>query len=662
MSEIKKQMDELCEKLMYYSRKYYIEDKSEISDFEYDKMLRTLQDLEKEHPEFARADSPTRLVGGKALDKFEKTEHIVPLKSLADVFSYDELLEYLDGVKKELGYFPEFSVEDKIDGLSVALEYRYGKFVKGATRGDGIIGEDVTENVKTIASVPMQLKGADDIPLLVVRGEVYMTRASFERNNRQREKNGEKLLANPRNAAAGALRQLDPKIAAKRGLDIFIFNLQYVEGREPKTHKESLDMIKNFGFTVLPSYKIFSDANSIIEEIKRIGESRDELLFDIDGAVIKANDFGVRATLGENTNTPKWAVAYKYPPEKKYTRLTQISVNVGRTGVITPVAKFEPIRLSGSTVQNAVLHNADFIKKLDLRIGDRILVQKAGEIIPEVLSVDKSARTGNEKEFFMPTRCPSCFEELFSDESEAALRCTNSSCPAQCEKNIIHFASRNAMNIEGLGEALVATFIENKLISNCADLYELDYEKIAKLDGMGKKSAENLRAAIEKSKESDLSKLIFALGIPNVGEKAAKTLAAKFGTLDRLQETTYDELISIQDFGSIMAQSVIDYFSLEKNRLLLDRLRSYGLKTEAQNNALGTQLENMTFVLTGTLPTLTRAEATQMIEQRGGKCSQSVSKKTSIVLAGEDAGSKLIKAKELQIKIIDEAEFLAMLE
>lgn len=661
MSDIRKEMDELSKKLVYHSRKYYIEDNPEISDYEYDMMFERLKKLESEHPELAKADSPTRLVGGAALDKFEKSEHIVPLKSLSDVFSYDQLREYLEGVEKELGYFPEFSVEDKIDGLSVALEYRYGKFVKGATRGDGNIGEDVTENLKTIASIPMELCGGRDIPLLVVRGEVYMPKASFERNNREREKNGEKLLANPRNAAAGALRQLDPKIAAKRGLDIFIFNIQYIEGKSPKTHKESLDMVKALGFSVLPTYKIFSDAESIINEVSRIGDTRGELAFDIDGAVIKANDFDVRNKLGENTNTPKWAVAYKYPPEKKYTKLLQISVNVGRTGVITPVAKFEPIRLSGSTVQNAVLHNEDFIKKLDLRIGDRILVQKAGEIIPEVLSVDKSARSSDAPEFLMPKVCPSCGEPVFKDENEAALRCTNSACPAQAQRNIIHFASRDAMNIEGLGEAIVAQLLKNGLIKDSADLYEMDYEKIASLEGMGEKSASKLQKSVENSKSADLSKLIFALGIPNVGEKAAKTLAMRFGTLDDFEKAGKEELCRIPDVGEVTANSIADFFSLEKNKLLLSRLRAHGLNTQCKIEKAGSLFEGMTFVLTGTLPTLSRSEASDMIEKQGGKCSGSVSKKTSIVLAGEDAGSKLTKAKELGIRIIDEEEFFKML-
>ncbi len=661
MSDIRKEMDELSKKLVYHSRKYYIEDNPEISDYEYDMMFERLKKLESEHPELAKADSPTRLVGGAALDKFEKSEHIVPLKSLSDVFSYDQLREYLEGVEKELGYFPEFSVEDKIDGLSVALEYRYGKFVKGATRGDGNIGEDVTENLKTIASIPMELCGGRDIPLLVVRGEVYMPKASFERNNREREKNGEKLLANPRNAAAGALRQLDPKIAAKRGLDIFIFNIQYIEGESPKTHKESLDMVKTLGFSVLPTYKIFSDAESIIKEVSRIGDTRGELAFDIDGAVIKANDFDVRNKLGENTNTPKWAVAYKYPPEKKYTKLLQISVNVGRTGVITPVAKFEPIRLSGSTVQNAVLHNEDFIKKLDLRIGDRILVQKAGEIIPEVLSVDKSARSSDAPEFLMPKVCPSCGEPVFKDENEAALRCTNSACPAQAQRNIIHFASRDAMNIEGLGEAIVAQLLKNGLIKDSADLYEMDYEKIASLEGMGEKSASKLQKSVENSKSADLSKLIFALGIPNVGEKAAKTLAMRFGTLDDFEKAGKEELCRIPDVGEVTANSIADFFSLEKNKLLLSRLRAHGLNTQCKIEKAGSLFEGMTFVLTGTLPTLSRSEASDMIEKQGGKCSGSVSKKTSIVLAGEDAGSKLTKAKELGIRIIDEEEFFKML-
>lgn len=662
MDNIKEYMDGLCEKLFYHSKKYYVDDAPEISDFEYDAMMRELTELENKYPEYAKLDSPTRLVGGKALDKFEKVEHKVPLKSLSDVFSYDELRDYLSKVKDELGYAPEFSVEDKIDGLSVALEYKYGKFVRGATRGDGNIGEDVTENIKTIRTVPMELSGADGIPLLIVRGEVYMSKLSFERNNRQRELSGEKLLANPRNAAAGALRQLDPKIAAKRSLDIFIFNIQYMDGEMPKTHKESLDLMKKFGFTVLPSYKVLTEPDDIVKEVERIGEERGELSFDIDGAVIKANDFSVRDMMGENANTPRWAVAYKYPPEKKYSKLLEISVNVGRTGVITPVAHFEPIRLSGSTVKNAILHNSDFIKKLDIKVGDRILVQKAGEIIPEILSVDKNARDGSEKEFEMPKTCPSCGEILFEDESEAALRCTNSACPAQVERNVIHFASRDAMNIDGIGEATVGQFLANKIIKDSADIYYMDYSEIAKLDGMGEKSAGKIKASVEKSKQNDLSKLIYALGIRNVGEKAAKTLAKRFGSLEKLMNAQISELCEIDDIGEITAETIVEFFSISENKELIGRLVSAGVNTECGMKALGDKFAGLTFVLTGTLPSLSRSEATAMIEDLGGKCSGSVSKKTSIVLAGEDAGSKLTKAKELGIKIIDENEFLEMVQ
>lgn len=653
-------MESLASALEYHSRKYYVEDDPEISDYEYDAMMRELCDLEAKYPELARQDSPTRLVGGKALDKFVKVEHRVPLKSLSDVFSTDELCEWLSHVREELGYEAEFSVEDKIDGLSVALEYRNGKFVRGATRGDGNVGEDVTENLKTIRSIPMVLSGADNIPTLIVRGEVYMSKKSFERNNAQRETAGEKLLANPRNAAAGALRQLDPKIAAKRGLDIFIFNIQYMDAEMPKTHKESLDLLKSFGFTVLPSYKVLSDPSEITAEVMRIGESRGELSFDIDGAVIKANDFSVRERLGENTNTPRWAVAYKYPPEKKYTKLLDISVNVGRTGVITPVARFEPVRLSGTTVQSAILHNADFIEKLDIRIGDRVLVQKAGEIIPEILGVDKEARDGSEKTFTMPEYCPSCHEKLWNDESEAALRCTNGSCPAQAHRNIVHFASRDAMNIDGLGESLVSQLLENKIISDSADIYYMDYSRIAALDKMGKKSADNLKTAVENSKTRDLSKLVFALGIRNVGEKAAKTLAKTFGDIDALAGASTEALTAIEDIGEISALAIKEYFEVEKNKELIERLKKAGVNTKCEITETGNTFAGITFVLTGTLPTLSRNEATALIESLGGKCSSSVSKKTGIVVAGEDAGSKLTKAKELGIKIIDEDGLIAM--
>ncbi len=662
MENAKEYMEELAKKLIYHRKKYYEDDAPEISDFEFDAMMRELEELEKKYPEFADANSPTRLVGGKALDKFEKVEHKVPLKSLSDVFSFEELSDYLFRVKEQLGYAPEFSVENKIDGLSVALEYRYGKFVRGATRGDGNIGEDVTENLRTVASIPMKLNGADEIPLLIVRGEVYMSKLNFERNNRKREMSGEKLLANPRNAAAGTLRQLDSRVAASRGLDIFIFNIQYMDGELPKTHAESLDLMKKFGFTVLPSYKVFTTAEDIENEVKRIGEERGELGFDIDGAVIKANDFSVREILGENTNTPRWAVAFKYPPEKKYSKLLEINVNVGRTGVITPVARFEPIRLSGSTVQSAILHNADFIKSLDIRVGDRILVQKAGEIIPEILEVDKSARTGAETVFEMPKLCPSCGAELFDDEEEAALRCTNSACPAQAERNIIHFASRDAMNIDGIGEATVGQFLAKGIIKDSADIYSMDYEAIAALDGMGKKSAENIKAAVERSKQNDLSKLIFALGIRNVGEKAAKVLAKKFGTMDKFIAATAEELCEADDIGEVTAQTIKEYFSIDKNIGMLEKLKAAGVNMKCGIKASGDRFAGMTFVLTGTLPTMSRAQASAIIEDMGGKCAGSVSKKTSIVLAGEDAGSKLTKAHELNIKVIDENEFLEMIK
>lgn len=663
MSEaVKKRMEELSSELLYHSRKYYEEDAPEISDFEYDALMRELTELEGKYPEYAKVDSPTRLVGGAALDKFEKVQHTVPLKSLSDVFSDDELRDYLNKVAKELSYRPEFSVEHKIDGLSVALEYRYGKFTRGATRGDGYVGEDVTENLKTVRTIPMELKGADEIPLLIVRGEVYMSKLSFERNNRQRELSGQPLLANPRNAAAGTLRQLDPKIAAKRGLDIFVFNVQHIEGEAPKTHKKGLDLLKEMGFTVLPNYEVYTDPDDIIAKVHAIGESRGELPFDIDGAVIKINSIEEREALGENTNTPKWAVAYKYPPEKKYTKLLEINVAVGRTGAVTPTASFEPIRLSGSTVRSAVLHNANFIEKLGLRIGDRILVQKAGEIIPEVIGVDKEARDGSETEFRMPTHCPSCNEPLFDDPDAAVLRCTNSSCPAQALRNVIHFASRDAMNIEGLGEAVAESLIREGIVKDAADLYSMDYEKIASLDGMGTRSAEKLKSAVEASKENDLSRLIFALGILNVGEKAAKNLAKHFGTMEAFSSATEEDLYAVDDVGAVTAKAIKEFFASEKNMNAVQRIKAAGVNMECKTKAVGDIFKGKTFVLTGTLPTLTRAQATELIEAQGGKCSSSVSKKTDFVLAGEDAGSKLVKAQSLGVTVIDEEKLFEMLE
>lgn len=645
MDDIKRRIDELRKKLEYHSVKYYIEDAPEISDYEYDMLFRELKVLEDEHPEYYDANSPTVRVGGKALDKFEKVTHTVPLGSLTDVFSFDELREFLD----KTGIADEYSVEAKIDGLSVALRYENGAFVRGATRGDGNVGEDVTSNLRTVRSIPLTIPYSGT---LEVRGEIYMPRKSFELLNERRREKGESEFANPRNAAAGSLRQLNSAITAKRGLDIFVFNLQYCDKTFEK-HDESLDFLKELGFNVISLRKTLSDPESIIKQIELIGEMRDSLEYDIDGAVVKENVFERREQLGNTANTPKWAVAYKFPPERKETKLLDITVNVGRTGILTPNAILEPVRLAGTTVSRATLHNTDYIAKRDIRIGDMVYVQKAGDIIPEIVGVNLKARTENEKEYIFPRTCPSCGEPVIRDEEEAAVRCTNSSCPAQLTRNIMHFASKEAMDIDGMGEAIVKAICDKGFVKNYSDLYALTADQLSSLDRMGDKSAYNLINAISVSKTRGLDRLLCALGIRQVGSKAAKSLAKKAGNIDALFSMTKEELTEIPDIGDITAESIINYFSHPQTRELVDGLEKYGVLTVMENNENPDgALSGYTFVITGTLPGMSRDEAADYIEKNGGKVSSSVSSKTSFLLAGDKAGSKLTKAQNLGVKII----------
>lgn len=660
---IKNQIDNLRKTLTHHAKLYYVYDAPEISDFEYDRMYAELLKLEDEHPEFDSPDSPTKRVGGTPLDKFEKVVHTKRMDSLSDVFSYDELLDFVNKVKAEI---PEvsFSVEPKIDGLSVSLIYENGTLKIGATRGDGNVGEDVTQNIRTIFSIPMSLPESLD---LNVRGEVYMPREVFNRINAKREAEGKALMANPRNAAAGSLRQLDPEICASRGLDIFVFNFQdgslYSDGHAPLSHTETLDRIESLGFPTVQMRTTAHTGEEIIAHIEKINAMRDNLAYDIDGVVIKVDKLTDRDIIGEGTNTPKWAVAYKFPPEEKETTLLDITIAVGRTGVLTPTAILSPVRLAGTTVSRATLHNLEFIRERDIMLGDTVVVRKAGDIIPEVVCAKTSKRNGGEIHFNMPTHCPSCGEAVFYDPDEAAaVRCTNSACPAQLSRGIEHFASKGAMDIDGLGPQIVEALIAAKLISNPADLYYLKADDIASLERMGEKSAANLINAIEKSKSAGLERLICALGIRNIGEVAAAALAQKFRTLDACMVATLEELIAIEDFGEISAQCVINFFSHPQNVELCERLKSAGVVTESTAAPTSDKFAGLTFVLTGTLPTMSRDEASAKIKALGGKCAGSVSKKTSYVVAGEAAGSKLTKAQELGVKVIDEAELLRMIE
>lgn len=660
--ELEEKIKKLRRQLLYHARRYYVDDDPEISDFEYDRMYAELLKLEAEHPELYDPASPTQRVGGAALDRFEKVTHEVQMNSLTDVFSFAELEDFLTGVSAALPG-AEYSVEPKIDGLSVALRYENGVLVQGATRGDGFVGEDVTANIKTIFSIPLTLPE----PLsFTVRGEVYMPRAVFQKLNEKREAAGLSLFANPRNAAAGSLRQLDPKIAAERKLDIFVFNFQagspYPDGHAPALHSETLNRLEELGFHVIGNRTLETTAAGIEAQIDKIGALRDSLPFDIDGVVIKINRLADRAVLGEGTNTPKWAVAYKFPPEQKETKLLDVEIAVGRTGVLTPTAILSPVRLAGTTVSRATLHNEDFIRERDIHIGDTVVVQKAGDIIPEVVRAIPEKRTGGESDFRFPSVCPSCGEPVFRDEDEgAAWRCTNSACPAQLSRGIEHFASKDAMDIEGLGPQLVEALLSAGLIHDAADLYTLHAADIAALERMGEKSAANLIAAIEKSKGAGLERLIFALGIRSIGQVAAAALAARYRTLEACFSATKEELVAIEDFGEITADYVLNYFTHPQNVALCRRLAEAGVLTEATAAPVGDTLAGLTFVLTGTLPTMTRDEATERIRAAGGKVTGSVSKKTSFVVAGEEAGSKLTKAKTLGVAVIDEEGLLRLL-
>lgn len=657
MSDTKKRIDYLRKMIAHYSKKYYVDDAPEISDFEYDKLFYELKALEADNPEYYDPNSPTVRVGGKALDKFEKIEHTLPLKSLTDVFSYDELRTFCRSLSETYGQV-DYSVECKIDGLSCAAHYENGNLVYGATRGDGYVGENVTENLRTISTLPLKI---DYDGTLEVRGEVFMPRSVFASLNAEREAAEQSLFANPRNAAAGSLRQLDSKITASRKLDIFIFNMQ-LSDKSFDTHIESIDYLKSLGFHVIPYYKKAYDAEEIITYIEEIGRMRDSLSYDIDGVVIKVNSLSKRLEIGEGTSTPKWAVAYKFPPEQKRTKLVDITIQVGRTGVLTPTAELEPVRLAGSTVSRATLHNIDFIHDRDIRIGDTVIVQKAGDIIPEIVSSDKSRRDGSEKEYVMPNFCPSCGAPTIKDD-ESAVRCTNADCPAQLLRNLIHFASKDAMDIDGLGPALLKSMREKGLVHNVADLYYLRASDIADLDRMGKKSADNLMAAIETSKSRGLARLLYALGIRQVGEKAAETLAGELSDVEDFFDTTVESLSRLDDIGAVTAQNIVEFFSHPSTRQIVDRLKSAGVVTAHKADKLSdNRFDGLTFVLTGTLPSMTRNEAEAMIKAHGGKVSSSVSKKTSYVIAGADAGSKLTKAQGLGVRIIDQSEFLELVK
>ncbi len=653
-----KRMEELSTILTEANYRYYVLDDPILQDFEYDHLLRELEDLEKEHPELAKADSPTQRVGGEALSKFEKVEHPVPLMSLQDVFSMEELGDFLG---KIIAVYPctDFSVEPKVDGLSVALEYVDGKFIRGATRGDGVVGEDVTENLKTIRSIPMTIENAP--PRLIVRGEVFMPKKSFEKLNLEQEKLGKPLFANPRNAAAGSLRQLDPKIAAKRGLDILIFNVQLAEGVSFATHEESLNYLRSLHFKVISS-PIFQSAADICRQVDSINDNREKLTCDIDGAVIKVNDLSLRERLGATAKFPRWAAAYKYPPEIKPTVVEDIVVQVGRTGVLTPKAVVRPVRLAGTTVTNATLHNQVFITERDIRIGDTVRIRKAGEIIPEILDVDFSERPEGTTAYRLPCNCPVCSAPTAKDEDGAFIRCTGVECPAQLSRNISHFVSRDAMDIEGLGTAIVDALIEKGYLKSPADIYYLTLEELKSLWQKGGKAAEKLLSAIEGSKQQDVSRLIYALGIRQVGAKTGKVLASAFGSLDGLAAATVEELTAVPDVGGITAGFIADWFAQPQSQHMVERLRQAGVNFESKRVISDARFTGRTFVLTGALSKFTRDEASEKIELLGGKVSGSVSKKTSFVVVGENAGSKERKARELGITILSEDDFLEMIQ
>ena len=656
--EAKERIQELTKLLSEANYRYYVLDDPQMLDFEYDRLLRELEELEKANPELVLPDSPTLRVGGEALSQFQKVEPPVPLLSLQDVFSLDELDEFLDKVL-ESDPETEFSVEPKIDGLSVALEYENGIFVRGATRGDGVVGEDVTENLKTVRSIPMTIENAP--PRLIVRGEVYMPKKSFERLNETQEKEGKPLFANPRNAAAGSLRQLDSKITAKRGLDILIFNIQLAEGVSFATHGESLDYLRNLRFKVVP-FTILKDKQQINDYVMSINENREKLSCDIDGAVIKVNDLSRRERLGATAKFPRWAVAYKYPPEIKPTVVEDIVVQVGRTGVLTPKAVVRPVRLAGTTVTNATLHNQDFITERDIRIGDTVQIRKAGEIIPEILEVDFTKRPEGTVPYRLPAVCPVCGAPVARDEEGAFVRCTGAECPAQLSRNISHFVSRDAMDIDGFGSAIVDSLIEKGFVKSPADIYYLTLDEMKSLWQKGDTAAKKLLAAIEASKDQDLSRLIYALGIRQVGAKAGKVLASSFGTMDALMNASLEELTEVPDVGGITAENIVQWFSQEQSRHMIERLRDAGVNFESKRVISDARFAGMTFVLTGALSKFTREEATEKIELLGGKASGSVSRKTTYVVVGENAGSKERKARELGIPILSEDDFLEMIQ
>ena len=656
LEQARKRAEELRTVIERNNRLYYDQDAPELEDFEYDQLTRELKEIEKTFPELVTASSPTQHVGGTASTKFAKVAHAVKMESLQDAFSYEELREF-DARVQEAGVSPEYVVEAKIDGLSVSLEYENGVFVRGSTRGDGVVGEDVTENLATIRDIPHTLHGAPEF--LEVRGEVYMPHAAFLALREQQELEDKTPFKNPRNAAAGSLRQKDAKITASRGLSIFVFNLQRVQGREFSRHSETLDYIKSLGFPVSPRYNVYHSIEDAIAEIQRIGEMRGTLEFDIDGAVIKVNDLAARSALGSTNKFPRWAIAFKYPPEVKESVVRDIEVTVGRTGVLTPTAVFDPLFLAGTSVARANLHNGDIIGSLDVRIGDTIQVRKAGDIIPEVIGV---ARHGEGTvPYRMPDRCPSCGAPVVHLEDEAALRCVNPECPAQALRNLIHFASRNAMAIDGLGEAVARQLIDKGLVHTVADLYTLTREQILTLDKFKAKSAGNLLAAIENSRKNNLDKLVFGLGIRNIGDKAAALLAEHFGSMEKLRQASAEQVSSIDGFGGVMAQSVVEFFAKEGTGDLLEHLAQAGVNMEWHGEKKGTALAGKTVVVTGTLPTLSRQEAEALIVRNGGKASGSVSRRTAYVLAGEAAGSKLTKAQNLGIPVIDEAEFFRII-
>lgn len=656
--DVQQEILSLREQLRHHNKKYYDEDAPEISDYEYDQLQRRLRALEAQHPELQDPNSPTQRVGGTASEKFSKVTHAYPLESLQDVFSLDELGEFYERVAGTVGQ-AEYVVEYKIDGLSVALEYVDGVFVRGATRGDGQVGEDVTENLRTIADIPQTLQNAP--AHLIVRGEVYMPRSVFEALNAERELNEQPLLANPRNAAAGSLRQLDSRITAQRRLSIFCFNIQNSDELPLESHTQSLDYLKELGFPVSPRYPVYTDPQQVADEIARMGDSRGELDFDIDGAVVKVNRFDQRAALGSTAKFPRWAAAYKYPPEVKETRLRDIIITVGRTGVLTPNAVLEPVRLAGTTVSRATLHNRDFIRSLDVRVGDMVRVRKAGEIIPEIIAVVPEKRPADAQPFEMPAFCPVCGAPVYEDDEEAAIRCTGAECPAQLLRNLMHFASRDAMDIDGCGEGVLKTLIAAELVRSAADLYDLTTSQLEPLDRMGRKSAENLVASIEDSKTRDLSRLLFAFGIRHVGQKAAKTLSDHFGTLDALLTASVEDITAVRDIGATTAQSIAAWREQEQSLHLIERLRACGVNFTGEKTVKSDKLAGQTIVATGSLTRFTRKQINDLIESLGGKAAGSVSKKTNLVVAGENAGSKLQKAAELGVPVVTEDEFARMI-